>query len=157
MRDSITHNGGFHAKKWTQWQYMSIVFALARVEQHEHLITSVTTVPFLSLESQDVRHLPHYPCPWLQRPGPLTFRQFSILPWPSTLSKLGKFSATTHLLTGSMAAIAPILSLISSKNRPGCLTNSGRAIPNYSSGSNLLLMCCMTSLPTQSLATAVVS
>lgn len=89
-------------------------------------------------------------------PRPPTSGVFSMLPWPSTPSKLGQTFVTTHSPTGSIAATAPILFLKYSKNKPRRLTNSGEAIPDCSSGSHLWSMCYMPSLTTQSLVAAQV-
>lgn len=71
----------------------------------------------------------------------------------------GKIFATTHSLIGSITEMAPILSLIYSKIKPGNLTNPGGVIPNCSSGSDLSTLvskCYMLSLVTKSLAIVLV-
>ncbi|KAF8468686.1 hypothetical protein DFH94DRAFT_277679 [Russula ochroleuca] len=92
--------------------------------------------PSLPLKTSDIS--PVIPCPPLliQPPCLPTSRRFSMLPWPSTSSKLGKISATTHSPTGLIAAMAPILSSKYFKNNPRHLMKSGTAIPNCSSGSD---------------------
>ena len=113
-------------------------------------------LPPLPLKTSDIFSVIPCPCLLIQPPPHPISELFSMLPWRSTQSKVGKISATTHSPPRSMAVTAPILFLIYSKNKPGCLTNSGRVIPNCSSGLDLSSMCCMPSLLTKSLKTALV-
>ena len=114
----------------------------------------------LPLSSPSIPHIPTaIPCPrfLIQPSPPPPSRFFLMLPWRSTLSKLGKISATTHSPPRSMAAIVLILSFIYSKNKPGRLTNSRMAMPNYLGGLDPSSMCCTPSLPTKPLETALVT
>ncbi len=112
--------------------------------------------PFPSTHTSDIS--PIIPCPRLlvQSRLPLILRLFSMPLWRSTPSKMREISAIIHSPPRSIAAIAPMLSLTCSRNKPKHLTNSGKAIPNCSSGSNLLLGYCMQSLPTNTLPTSLV-
>jgi hypothetical protein len=84
------------------------------------LLLSLTTTPILAT------------CPsrqlWVRVPVPPTSKQSSMLPWPSTPSKLTWISATTHSPQRSRHAIPLNPSLLYSKNKPKHLTSFAMAI-----------------------------
>ena len=116
-----------------------------------------TVSPSLPLETSDISIA--IPCPrlpiQLSHLPPSTL--FSMLPWRSTLSKLGKISATTHSPPRLIIARILILFLIFLKNKPRRLTNSRMAMSICLGGLHPSSTCYMPSLPTKPLETALVT
>ena len=153
--------GRFRATQFTVggtgWQIMTASWAVTNANDRDktHLSRELShTGKRLAISpiSESLSLFPSLliPCPRrLLRPSLLLILSCSLtLPWLSTPRKLGMISATTHSPTGSIVAIAPILSSIYFTNKPRHLKNSGEAMLNCSSGSNPSSTCYMPSRPT---------